>query len=153
MPLSGKVSQAGSAPLARSGDAGEWTLRLSILFESERVLSNGFPPISANLPRYAAPETAPTVAKYRNCSRSEAEGAACQGNENDLRLSGELVDGDTEPERCQYPIYEPPPGFPTGWWVCTAIERNLKMLRSSLVIGVSKRTGAVQILGEAGDEG
>ena len=83
MPLSGKVSQAGSAPLARSGDAGEWTLRLSILFESERVLSNGFPPISANLPRYAAPETALMVAKYRNCSRPEAEGAACHGNEND----------------------------------------------------------------------
>jgi len=62
MPLSGKVSQAGSAPLARSDDAGEWTLRLSILSESERVLSNGFPPISANLPRYAAPETAPMVA-------------------------------------------------------------------------------------------
>jgi len=87
-------------------------------------------------------------------SRKEARRAAEEfASENDLRLSGELVDGDTEPERCQYPIYEPPPGFPTGWWVCTAIEKNLKMLRSSLVIGVSKRTGAVQILGEAGDEG
>lgn len=73
--------------------------------------------------------------------------------ENDLRLRGEFIDGDTEPEKCQYPLYNPPPDFPARWWVCLAIETNLEMLKSSVVIGVSKHTDAVRILGEAGDEG
>lgn len=87
-------------------------------------------------------------------SRQEARRAAEEfATENELRLSGELVDGDEEPERCQHPMYDPPPDFPAGWWVCVAIDKNLEMLKSSTVIGVSKRTGAVRILGGAGDEG
>lgn len=87
-------------------------------------------------------------------SRHEARRAAeAFASENELRLRGKLIDGDSEPDRCKYPLYNPPPNFPAGWWVCLAIDKNLEMLKSSVVIGVSKRTGAVRILGEAGDEG
>jgi len=87
-------------------------------------------------------------------SRHEARRAAeVFASENELQLHGELIDGDNEPEKCQYPLYNPPPDFPAGWWVCLAIEKDLGMLKSSVVIGVSKRMGTVRILGEAEDEG
>lgn len=70
-----------------------------------------------------------------------------------LMLVGPVLDGEAEPERCDFPIYMLPPDYPEGWFVVLAIDEEPIALRSSRVIGVSKWTGAARLLGDAGDEG
>jgi hypothetical protein len=64
-----------------------------------------------------------------------------------------MRDGDAEPERCAFPVYLMPSGYPSEWWVVPAGDEHPVILRSSRVIGVSKRTGEAHLLGDAGDEG
>jgi hypothetical protein len=73
--------------------------------------------------------------------------------ERGLVLVGPVLDGEAEPERCNVPIYLKPPDYPASWYVVLAIDEHADVLRSSRVIGVSKRTGEAHLLGDAGDEG
>ena len=73
--------------------------------------------------------------------------------ERGLECVGPVMDGAQEPERCAFPLYMAPDDYPHGWWVSLAVDLQPGLLTSSRVIGVSKRTGDVRVLGSAGDEG
>jgi hypothetical protein len=86
-------------------------------------------------------------------SEADARRAADEfARERGLVLVGHVLDGDMEPERCASPIYTVLSGFPTEWWVVLAVDEHAEVLRSSTVIGISKRTGVAHLLGDAGDE-
>ena len=73
--------------------------------------------------------------------------------ERGLVLVGPVVDGEEEPERCAFPIYNVPHDYPASWYVVLAVDEQPVALRSSRVIGISKQTGVAHLLGDAGDEG
>ena len=149
-PSSIEVCKTVPSSLVGNGNCNEWKLRPTLLFLSAGASVDVFPALRTSVRSLWCPNTHSMSSFSKHEAKRAAEAFA---SENELRLRGELVDGDAEPDRCQYPLYNPPPDFPTGWWVCLAIEQDLGMLKSSLVIGVSKHTGEVRILGEAGDEG
>jgi hypothetical protein len=89
----------------------------------------------------------------RDATNDEATRAAADfARENGLRMARGLWDGSEVPPDAG-PLYNPPPDYPVGWWLGLATHDPPTVIRSSVVVGVSKWTGAVEVLGDSGDEG
>ena len=97
---------------------------------------------------------APAVLSDAVTEDSARDAALDLARENGLGLRGSMIDGDRNPQPHWPSLYNPPAGFPSGWWVVKALPEPWNgLLQSSTLIGVSKWTGGARVLGSAGDEG
>jgi hypothetical protein len=56
-------------------------------------------------------------------------------------LSGLMLDRKAEPERCDFPLYMKPPGYPSSGWVYKAVRDGSWIIESSTIVGASTWAG------------